>query len=106
MGAIASVLQWHCGNCSLINPTEQAKCSRCGTLRQFNDKADDNRSLSTIFGSNANCTVIRKPRHTRQTQPQNQSPLKSIQTKQSTENRLDIINNIILFIIIHCCHSL
>lgn len=63
MGAIASVLQWHCGNCSLINPTEQAKCSRCGAQRQFNEKADDNRSLSTIFGSNANCTVIRKPRH-------------------------------------------
>jgi len=30
MGSIASVLQWHCEQCSLINPTEQLKCLRCG----------------------------------------------------------------------------
>ncbi|KAG5890796.1 hypothetical protein JTB14_007190 [Gonioctena quinquepunctata] len=33
MGAIASVLQWHCTFCSSINPTEQLKCIRCGTKR-------------------------------------------------------------------------
>lgn len=65
MGAIASVLQWHCGNCSLINPTEHEKCLRCGVVRQT--KSDDpgreqSPSSGTIFGSNANCTVIRKPR--------------------------------------------
>lgn len=62
MGAIASVLQWHCGNCSLINPTEQARCLRCGTQRQINDSAEEAHSQSTIFGSNGSCTVIRKPR--------------------------------------------
>lgn len=66
MGAIASVLQWHCGNCSLINPTEQAKCLRCGTVRQINDNQNgedtETHSQSTIFGSNSSCTVIRKPR--------------------------------------------
>ncbi|KAK3928674.1 Calpain-D [Frankliniella fusca] len=33
MGTIASVLQWHCGRCSLINPTERLSCSRCGENR-------------------------------------------------------------------------
>lgn len=35
MGSIASVLQWHCEKCTLINPTEQVKCIRCGTAREF-----------------------------------------------------------------------
>lgn len=35
MGSIASVLQWHCEKCKLINPTEQVKCIRCGTTREF-----------------------------------------------------------------------
>lgn len=103
MGAIASVLQWHCEKCSLINPTEHSKCLRCGALRRSNncegegngyvdgeggdcghvdaeadgDKhisrasrgfcavsgtGDQHHSSGTIFGSNANCTVIRRPR--------------------------------------------
>ncbi|KAF4526621.1 hypothetical protein B566_EDAN015390 [Ephemera danica] len=33
MGSIASVLQWHCEKCALINPTERTKCGRCGTPR-------------------------------------------------------------------------
>ncbi|GLH13074.1 Uncharacterized protein GBIM_17720 [Gryllus bimaculatus] len=33
MGSIASVLQWHCERCTLINPTERTKCVRCGTRR-------------------------------------------------------------------------
>ncbi|CAB3373698.1 Hypothetical predicted protein [Cloeon dipterum] len=33
MGSIASVLQWHCGRCALINPTERPLCARCGHRR-------------------------------------------------------------------------
>ncbi|XP_065199791.1 calpain-D [Planococcus citri] len=33
MGSIASVLQWHCDTCSLVNPTERITCIRCGALR-------------------------------------------------------------------------
>lgn len=33
MGTIASVLQWTCRNCNLINPTECLKCLRCGNQR-------------------------------------------------------------------------
>lgn len=33
MGSIASVLQWHCNSCSLINPTERSSCIRCGSPR-------------------------------------------------------------------------
>lgn len=33
MGSIASVLQWHCEECSLINPTERLNCVRCGFSR-------------------------------------------------------------------------
>lgn len=35
MGSIASVLQWHCNKCTLINPTERTKCIRCGAVREF-----------------------------------------------------------------------
>ncbi|XP_075234504.1 calpain-D-like [Lycorma delicatula] len=35
MGSIASVLQWNCDNCTLINPTEHIKCIRCGKQREF-----------------------------------------------------------------------
>lgn len=35
MGTIASVLQWTCTNCNLINPTECLKCLKCGNVRQI-----------------------------------------------------------------------
>jgi hypothetical protein len=38
MGSIASVLQWHCSECSLINPTETVQCARCGLSRIKSDK--------------------------------------------------------------------
>lgn len=38
MGSIASVLQWHCSECSLINPTESAQCARCGLSRVRSDQ--------------------------------------------------------------------
>jgi hypothetical protein len=37
MGSIASVLQWHCEQCALINPTERTKCGRCGAAREQNN---------------------------------------------------------------------
>lgn len=64
MGTIASVLQWHCKSCSLINPTENIKCIRCGTQRQNNiNKEDDiTKSVLDAFGDSAHYTVIRKPK--------------------------------------------
>lgn len=35
MGTIASVLQWTCTNCNLINPTECLKCLQCGNIRRI-----------------------------------------------------------------------
>uniref|UniRef100_A0A1B0CTR7 Calpain-D n=2 Tax=Lutzomyia longipalpis TaxID=7200 RepID=A0A1B0CTR7_LUTLO len=35
MGSIASVLQWQCTNCNLINPTENTKCLNCENVRLF-----------------------------------------------------------------------
>lgn len=35
MGTIASVLQWTCTKCNLINPTECLKCLKCGNVRQI-----------------------------------------------------------------------
>lgn len=35
MGTIASVLQWTCTNCNLINPTECLKCLKCGNIRHI-----------------------------------------------------------------------
>ncbi|GJQ83157.1 sol [Trypoxylus dichotomus] len=68
MGAIASVLQWHCQQCSLINPTERIHCIRCGTKRHFvTDKENDGENLysGSNFGGSANCTVIRRVRSSR-----------------------------------------
>ncbi|XP_060530957.1 calpain-D-like [Cylas formicarius] len=61
MGAIASVLQWHCKSCNLINPTEKRKCIRCGILRETTPKRDclDN-SEPFDFSKSKNCTVIRR----------------------------------------------
>ncbi|XP_624008.2 calpain-D isoform X1 [Apis mellifera] len=38
MGSIASVLQWHCSECALINPTESTRCARCGITRLRSDE--------------------------------------------------------------------
>ncbi|XP_076758327.1 calpain-D isoform X1 [Xylocopa sonorina] len=38
MGSIASVLQWHCSECALINPTESTRCARCGLTRFRSDE--------------------------------------------------------------------
>lgn len=47
MGSIASVLQWHCSECALINPTESTRCARCGLTRLKSDeKANLRVSLS------------------------------------------------------------
>ncbi|XP_003707112.1 calpain-D [Megachile rotundata] len=47
MGSIASVLQWHCSECALINPTEKTRCTRCGLTRLKSDeKANFRLSLS------------------------------------------------------------
>ncbi|XP_012255764.2 calpain-D-like isoform X2 [Athalia rosae] len=42
MGSIASVLQWHCSKCSLINPTESVSCARCGEPRRETENKTPN----------------------------------------------------------------
>lgn len=37
MGSNASVLQWHCRNCTSINPTERGSCLVCGDRRRQTD---------------------------------------------------------------------
>lgn len=46
MGTIASVLQWTCRNCNLINPTECLKCLRCGQRRILIDGDTRNRNIT------------------------------------------------------------
>lgn len=41
MGTIASVLQWTCTNCNLINPTECLKCLNCGNVRRILAEPDN-----------------------------------------------------------------
>ncbi|XP_045479143.1 calpain-D [Harmonia axyridis] len=66
MGAIASVLQWHCVSCSYINPTEKLKCNRCGALRQTDinketiDHSPDISTLTKHFIETSNFTVIKR----------------------------------------------
>lgn len=40
MGSNASVLQWHCRNCTSINPTERGSCLVCGDRRKLNDSSN------------------------------------------------------------------
>ncbi|XP_076223296.1 calpain-D isoform X2 [Nomia melanderi] len=53
MGSIASVLQWHCSECALINPTENTRCARCGLTRLRSDEKA-NFSLNLNFESREN----------------------------------------------------
>ena len=48
MGSIASVLQWHCERCTLINPTERSDCLRCGVARaaESNKRAEKKRIVN------------------------------------------------------------
>lgn len=40
MGTIASVLQWTCKSCNLINPTECLICLQCGNARRILETTD------------------------------------------------------------------
>nr|CAH7745419.1 unnamed protein product [Callosobruchus chinensis] len=62
MGAIASVLQWHCTFCSLINPTERQKCIRCGRARVQAPHKKSSPTCSTL--ENRNCTVVKRLKST------------------------------------------
>lgn len=51
MGSIASVLQWHCSSCSLINPTDRLTCIRCNVHRSYECKEKvDHLKTRTIHG--------------------------------------------------------
>ncbi|XP_075736080.1 calpain-D [Rhipicephalus microplus] len=43
MGSNASVLQWHCKNCTSINPTDSGSCIRCGASRTVPEDDDASR---------------------------------------------------------------
>ncbi|KAH9373608.1 hypothetical protein HPB48_014795 [Haemaphysalis longicornis] len=43
MGSNASVLQWHCKNCTSINPTDSGSCIRCGANRTVPEDAEASR---------------------------------------------------------------
>lgn len=54
MGSNASVLQWHCRNCTSINPTERGSCLVCGDRRKLNDPSkllSENPHRSRVSGS-------------------------------------------------------
>lgn len=51
MGTIASVLQWSCTNCNVINPTESLKCLNCGTVRKVCDGTLKNSDSSNLGAS-------------------------------------------------------
>lgn len=52
MGTIASVLQWTCTNCNLINPIESLRCLRCGNIRRI--LIDNNRHFNGNFINDSN----------------------------------------------------
>lgn len=65
MGTIASVLQWSCTNCNVINPTESLKCLNCGTVRKVCEETlkhlDDDESLKIVKDVNISDGGNREP---------------------------------------------
>ncbi|TMW46568.1 hypothetical protein DOY81_008351 [Sarcophaga bullata] len=65
MGTIASVLQWSCTNCNVINPTESLKCLNCGTVRKVCDGTlkhlDDDENLKVVKDINITDGGNREP---------------------------------------------
>lgn len=79
MGTIASVLQWTCTNCNLINPTECLKCLNCGNIRRIHDDGtyahdgdDKQRICSENIASRSSSTILSTTIDTKQ--PFSQSP--------------------------------
>lgn len=64
MGTIASVLQWTCTNCNLINPTECLKCLNCGNIRRihvddaYTHDGDDKHRIGSENNNNASRSSI------------------------------------------------
>lgn len=50
MGSIASVLQWHCNSCLLINPTDRVTCIRCNVHRSYECNKSTEPKTRTIHG--------------------------------------------------------
>ncbi|XP_013102672.2 calpain-D [Stomoxys calcitrans] len=50
MGTIASVLQWSCNNCNVINPTESLKCINCGSVRKKDGTLNSGQSNKPSIG--------------------------------------------------------
>lgn len=57
MGTIASVLQWTCTNCNLINPTECLKCLQCGNVRQILEGGGGGGGGTTLKGDAPSGTI-------------------------------------------------
>ncbi|XP_067142757.1 calpain-15-like isoform X2 [Centruroides vittatus] len=61
MGSNASVLQWHCKNCTSINPTERSSCLSCGEKRRFawtSDSYKDDENLQSDTSVNRNYNLL------------------------------------------------
>lgn len=58
MGTIASVLQWKCKNCNLINATECLKCLNCGNIRRIlEDTTADGIGVGGSGGGVEGCNI-------------------------------------------------
>ncbi len=59
MGSNASVLQWHCAECSQINPTEQNTCLSCQALRLEENRQFEETKLKVVHaGPSSSSGVI------------------------------------------------
>lgn len=61
MGTIASVLQWTCTNCNIINPTECLKCLKCGNIRKILESDSNNLNGITKCDSFSNNRIKTLP---------------------------------------------
>lgn len=83
MGTIASVLQWTCTNCNLINPTECLRCLNCGNFRRI--LADVKEANSTVVEQNSS---IRNGKHVRSNDAQSMSADEQWKQRNGTTKKL------------------
>uniref|UniRef100_A0A8D9F2Y6 Calpain-D n=1 Tax=Cacopsylla melanoneura TaxID=428564 RepID=A0A8D9F2Y6_9HEMI len=113
MGSIASVLQWNCTYCSLINPIEQKICLRCGQAKSVlkNDEKlgfGARQSANEGFGSyeidqKKHVENVKVPAHNKQSSPNKNNPLSNTCALGIYSSNPNLSK--VKWVCTSCCHS-
>uniref|UniRef100_A0A8D8YZE4 Calpain-D n=1 Tax=Cacopsylla melanoneura TaxID=428564 RepID=A0A8D8YZE4_9HEMI len=113
MGSIASVLQWNCTYCSLINPIEQKICLRCGQAKSvlkndeklgFGARQSANESLGSYgIDQKKHVENVKVPAHNKQSSPNKNNPLSNTCALGIYSSNPNLSK--VKWVCTSCCHS-